>query len=319
MNSDEKLFSPDIENPEFLSSTILLKDDWQGNLKAILLKKLSESDSKIPVSVLYIHGFIDYFFQYEIANRLVESGVDFYALDLRKYGRSLMDHQKPNIIDDLSTYYEEIAKGIEIIKSNAINKKLILIGHSTGGLIASLFAKDHQKLIDGLILNSPFFQFNEPAWKLLVMIPLVRLLNKIAPELGLNSLSEVNPKSLHKDYFGEWNFNKKWKPIENFPAYIMWINAIRNGHNRIHKGLGLEIPVLVLCSDKSFRKKKYASNAQISDSVLDVNHIEFFSNQLSKKVEIVKIHNALHDVYLSIKPAREKAFSYTIDWIMANF
>ena len=42
-------------------------------------------------AVLYLHGFVDYFFQTHLAEFFTERGYDFYALDLRKYGRSLLD------------------------------------------------------------------------------------------------------------------------------------------------------------------------------------------------------------------------------------
>ena len=41
-------------------------------------------------AVLHVHGFADYFFQTVAADCWVERGYDFYALDLRKYGRSLL-------------------------------------------------------------------------------------------------------------------------------------------------------------------------------------------------------------------------------------
>ena len=39
-------------------------------------------------SVLYIHGFNDYFFQRELAQKMDSAGYSFYAIDLHKYGRS---------------------------------------------------------------------------------------------------------------------------------------------------------------------------------------------------------------------------------------
>ncbi|MEG8036484.1 hypothetical protein QP157_14580 [Sphingomonas sp. LR61] len=45
--------------------------------------------------VLYVHGWSDYFFQREMAEHLEALGARFFALDLRKYGRSLLPHQTP--------------------------------------------------------------------------------------------------------------------------------------------------------------------------------------------------------------------------------
>ncbi|GAA3180448.1 hypothetical protein GCM10020255_074200 [Rhodococcus baikonurensis] len=39
-------------------------------------------------AVLYVHGFTDYFFQKHLAEHFAEQGYAFFALDLRKCGRS---------------------------------------------------------------------------------------------------------------------------------------------------------------------------------------------------------------------------------------
>jgi len=48
-----------------------------------------------PRVVLYLHGWADYFMQTELAEFLGASGFHFYALDLRKFGRSLRPGQTP--------------------------------------------------------------------------------------------------------------------------------------------------------------------------------------------------------------------------------
>ena len=55
-----------------------------------------------------MHGFADYFFQTGYAEWWTERGYDFYALDLRKYGRSLRPHQTPNYVTDLREYFAEL-------------------------------------------------------------------------------------------------------------------------------------------------------------------------------------------------------------------
>ncbi|MEK8226237.1 alpha/beta hydrolase [Oerskovia sp. M15] len=40
-------------------------------------------------AVLYVHGFVDYFFQAHLGDAFEEHGYAFYAIDLRGYGRSL--------------------------------------------------------------------------------------------------------------------------------------------------------------------------------------------------------------------------------------
>jgi alpha-beta hydrolase superfamily lysophospholipase len=58
-------------------------------------------------------------------------GYAFYALDLRKHGRSLRPHQHPNFCKNIAEYYPEITRSIDVIGA-----PVLLAGHSTGGLVA---------------------------------------------------------------------------------------------------------------------------------------------------------------------------------------
>jgi len=154
-------FIEDICNKDFFMRTLPLKPDRFGKSNATLVYKPSETNS--IKAVLYIHGFIDYFFQWELAEFYNKLGYNFFAVDLRRYGRSLDNAQKPNIINAVEDYYEEINAALQIMKNELGNEYIIINGHSTGGLIASLYANDFPKKIDALILNSPFFEFNVSA------------------------------------------------------------------------------------------------------------------------------------------------------------
>ncbi|RLD41155.1 MAG: alpha/beta hydrolase, partial [Bacteroidetes bacterium] len=99
----------------FKNIKINLPNDIDGEQHATLIYRKANTDSN--KAVLYVHGFIDYFYQTELADKFNEWGYNFYAVDLRKYGRSLMPHQHPNFISDIKDYFVEFDKSIEIIKS----------------------------------------------------------------------------------------------------------------------------------------------------------------------------------------------------------
>ena len=66
---------------------IPLPDDYEGSVAATLVRfAAGRAPSR---AVLYLHGYVDYFFQTHMARWFVARGWSFYALDLRKYGRSL--------------------------------------------------------------------------------------------------------------------------------------------------------------------------------------------------------------------------------------
>jgi pimeloyl-ACP methyl ester carboxylesterase len=80
------------------------------------------------------------FFSDHLCLQFLEHGYDFFALDLRKCGRSIIspeqDHYK-HYCNDLHEYDEEITLSIEHIIKEAKTKikKLILLGHSTGNKV----------------------------------------------------------------------------------------------------------------------------------------------------------------------------------------
>src|SRR5215210_3239766 len=92
-------------------------------------------------AVLYVHGWNDYFFQTHLADHLTDIGFDFYALDLRRYGRSLRRGHLRGFITDLDDYAVELDAAADLIAED--HDELLLIGHSTGGLITALWASTH--------------------------------------------------------------------------------------------------------------------------------------------------------------------------------
>jgi len=294
----------------FKDITIKLPYDTDGEQVATLVYRKSNQDTK--KAILYVHGFIDYFFQTELADKFNDWGYNFYAIDLRKYGRSLLPNHHPNYISNIHLYFEEFDKSISIIKEQG-NESIIMMGHSTGGLSTSLYAH-HKKNIDGLILNSPFFDLNVPP-ALKKITPLFLALGKIFPYLTMDGLTEHYPKSLHKDYKGEWDFKDEWKPIKNFPTFFGWLRAIITAQKELQNGLNIECPTLVLYSDKSYKGKKWDDIIKISDGVLDVDHIKKYADVIGNKVTKIEIKDGVHDIILSTKPVRDNAYSEIKKWL----
>lgn len=306
-------YKEDILKNGFEQYTIPLKNDYEGKVVSTLIRRLSPDSNK---AVLYIHGFNDYFFQQEMATEFNRHGMNFYALDLRKYGRSYLPHQKFNDIRSLKDYYEEIKQGLNIIHNEG-NKTVILCGHSTGGLLATLFIKDHldKELFDGIILNSPFYEFNVPFYEKL-LIPIASFIGKFFPRIKIpGGFSEEYGKSIHKDFYGEWDYILDWKP--NIAPYVNlgWIRAIHQGQKMLRKTFNIEKPVLVLHSSHSVTDNKDRSQIQTMDAILNVSQIEHIARNIDGDVEIIPISGGLHDLILSRKDVRNHVYGVIFDWI----
>jgi alpha-beta hydrolase superfamily lysophospholipase len=176
-------------------------------------------------AVLYLHGWNDYFFQTHVADYMADLGYDFYALDLRRYGRSIREGQLRGFITNLDDYSLELDAAAELIASD--HDRLLLIGHSTGGLIAALWAARNADRLEGLILNSPWLDLQGLAIVRTLGTPVIDALGSRAPtsvirlpELGFNA------RSLHISLGGEWDYDLTLKSAPGPPIRTGWLRAI---------------------------------------------------------------------------------------------
>ncbi len=305
---------------DFTSQILNLKDDYEGKVIATLISCNANTGNR--KSVIYIHGYIDYFFHPHVAEKFIENGFDFYALDLRKYGRSWLPHQRENYCKSITEYFEEITVAINLIyeqNQSDIYTPIYLLGHSTGGLTATNYANfgEQKSKISGLILNSPFLDFYDSEFRKHITLAACNFFTLFSDFAYItNTLSPVYVQSIHKDFQGEWDFDLKWKYTEGFPTYFKWVLAAYDGHERLHKYSNLQIPVLVMHSSSSTKLFRFSEKAMKNDIVLDVEDIKKRGAKLGSKVTLLEVENAMHDIFLSPKMVREKAFEEVFNWLL---
>lgn len=302
---------PDIL-PGFSRRTLPLGEDAEGPLSATLVRY----NEWAGMPLLYMHGWSDYFYNTELAEAAVERGYTFYALDLRKYGRSLRPKQSPGYIDDLAQYDDEIGAALALIKLDHHGTLPAIIAHSTGGLVAALWAAQHPGQIGGLVLNAPWLALQGNAWLRGFANTVADPIWRSAPERKL-----LLPKfdffyrSISATEHGEWVLHPLWRPRYSFDIQGGWLAAILAGHTRVRQGLDIDLPVLVLTSTESHFSTKYSAKMQRTDTVLDVQATARTAVDLGNRVMVHKIPNALHDVYASARPVRTEAFDATFSWL----
>ncbi len=310
---------PDILGDGFLQQELGPFEIDTQTCVATLVSKAGPSGSR--KAVLYLHGYVDYFFQSHLANRFIEAGYNFYALDLHRCGRSLREGQLPHYCRDVAEYGAEITAALNVIRQADGNEVVIGNFHSTGGPIGLLYAQDHeaQQPFDALILNSPFLDFNDSWINKTVLIKAVATLGLLFPEQALpGGLSVVYGQSVHRAFHGEWDFDLAWKPIEGFPARAGWIRAIHQAHRRIQAGLRLRCPILCLFSSASSGAKAFEEIAHRTDTVLNVDDIDRYSTTLGSQVTKRVIQNGMHDLVLSREPVRSEVFDAMFAWLDAT-
>ncbi len=300
--------------PGYTARTIPLA----GDLIATLVRHRAPQNSR--GAVLYLHGWIDYFFQTHVAEHFAGLGYDFYALDLRHYGRSLRPDAVPYYTTDLREYYEELDAAAALITKTDGHARLVVLGHSTGGLIAPLWLASRRGTVEpeALILNSPWLDLAESWMMRNVGTWLIRGAARGLPQVVLpHTISPAYGESLHVDYRGEWRYNLQWKPMKGAPVHMAWIAAIRRAQARLHRGLALDLPILVLHSDASrLGLTKWAPEAMTTDTVLDVHHMMQWAPSLGTDVTTVMVSGGLHDLFLSAPPVRARVFARMDNWLL---
>lgn len=324
-------WGPDILGEPFEQLTLDLGEDQEGPVVATLVRspaRHSVLDTVLPgrhalhdVDVLYVHGWSDYFFQRGLARYWNDRGADFYALDLRKYGRSIRPGQTPGYIADLATYDEDIAAALRAMgraDGPASGRRLVLLGHSTGGLTLSLWASTHPDAAAALILNSPWLEFQLGAVRAAVA-PMVELHSRLRP---LDTLPQVDmgfyTRAQREARGRELEVDPRWRPEQTMAVHHGWLAAILAGQAKVAAGLQISAPVCVLLSQRSSVPTRWSEELTRTDSVLVVDDIARAALELGDSVTVEKIPGALHDVFLSRPEARDAAYQRMDRWVMGH-
>jgi alpha-beta hydrolase superfamily lysophospholipase len=172
--------------------------------------------------------------------------------------------------------------------------------------------------VEGVVLNSPWLDLNGSFWLRTAGTKAIDQVGARRPYQTIpRTVTGLYGRSLHRDHAGEWDFDLAWKPLESWPVFAGWLRAIRRGHSAVHRGLGLDVPTLVLSSARSVHPRVWEEAVDGSDTVLDVDLMAKWVHKLSDHVTLVRVDGALHDVTLSREPVRAVVHDELGRWLDA--
>lgn len=313
----------DILGPGFEQQTLDLGTDDPATVvrslpRAAWLRPLADVD------VLYVHGWSDYFFQMELARFWNSLGARFYALDLRRYGRSLRPGQTPGYITSLEEYDADIAAALAAMghggsaRARVRGRRLVLMGHSTGGLTLSLWAARHPGVAAALVLNSPWLELQTGSIGRQAIAPLIEVRARFDPlgahpvvDLGLYTRAQRELGTLPESPDG-------WRPERGFPTHPGWLAAVLRGHAAVAAGLAIDCPVFTLLSARWTSPLQWNEQMTSTDSVLDVDDIARAAPRLGSLVTVARIKGAIHDVFLSAPGPKDAAYRALRRWLLSG-
>lgn len=312
---------PDVLGSPFEQRTLPLGEDAEGLVVATLVRRLpgplAFTRPLHDVDILYVHGWSDYFFQTALAEFWNDLGARFYALDLRKYGRSLREGQTPGFVSSLNDYDADIAAALDVIHPHG-RGRLVLMGHSTGGLTLTLWSARHPGVASALVLNSPWLELQLGPIGRQAIAPILHARAVIDPmggqpdvDLGFYTRAQKELGTLPKA-----NQRAQWRPDRGFPTRPAWLDAILVGHERVSGGVDVGCPALVLLSTRSTLSRRWSEEMTATDSVLVVDDIARAAIRIGRTVTIDRIEDAIHDVFLSGTEPRDAAYAALERWLL---
>lgn len=316
---------PDYLGETWVSRTIYLSDDDGGMPKdrpdvAVIVHETDAAElaQTSGIAALWLPGFIDSFFHVEHAKAWRDRGVPLFGLDFRRSGRALRDPRFRDDIRDIFVREEEIHASLSYIRELGA-QKIVLIGHSTGGLQAALFAHNHPGAVDAIILNSPWLEHNGPDFEKNQLTDIMMTVGAVTPHLPISRLRPAYAQSLHSDFGGEFYFNPAHKLVTSGPVFAGFFRAARIGHRFVANGLEISEPLLVAHSSAS-GDQKHPTEEELArtDVVLNVADIKRLGPTLGSNVTMVEIPGGRHDLSLSELPARNRYARETINWALSK-
>jgi len=137
---------------------------------------------KSPKAVLLVaHGLAEHSGRYKnLVEYFVPKGYAVYAIDHRGHGKS---EGVRCYVDRFADYLTDLKTFFGIVRKEHKDAKIVLVGHSMGATIATAYAVDHQKELDGLVVSGASLVASPSVSP--VLLAIAGVISALAPKMGV--------------------------------------------------------------------------------------------------------------------------------------
>jgi alpha-beta hydrolase superfamily lysophospholipase len=93
------------------------------------------------------------------------------------------------------------------------------------------------------------------------------------------------------------------------------VHAVSKAQKEIRASSYIIVPTLVLYASHSIIPTHQTESLKSADIILNVKHIQQIAPYIGNRICLKQINNAVHDVFLSSKEVRTKAFEEMFLWL----
>ncbi len=272
------------------TGSLLTRDGLQ------LLTRSWLPDEPPKAAILLVHGVNEHSGRYAyMASHMMTHGIAVYSYDQRGHGQS----EGPRAyVESFEEYVGDVALTMQQILSTIEGIPLFLMGHSLGGLIASLFVVNHHPQLHALILSSPALQI--PADLSPVKQKLVGLVNRVVPKLVMG---KFDIEHISRD-----------KVVQE--AYLADPLVNNSGISARMGAEVLEATEKVRMHPKVFRMPLYLFHGT-EDHITDPNGSKWLYAEAPSTDKTLRLYDGLRHETMN-EPERDTVLSELSAWIMKH-
>ncbi len=239
------------------------------------------------------HGLGEHSGRYKnLVNHFVPKGVGIYALDHRGHGLSsgIRGH-----VQSFLNYRDDLAAFVNKVLEETGKKKIILVGHSMGGVVATSYSLRHPDKISRLILSSPGLQPHKLPSKLKETAAkvLARLMPTLLMANELDATQVSRDAEVVKAYVNDPLVHDRVSP----KFYVEFLNETAR---LIREASRLSVPLLLL----------QAGQDRLVDPGTNKN---FFSRVGSDRKQMKVYEDLYHELFN--EPEKDQVFSDMEAWL----
>lgn len=245
------------------------------------------------------HGFGEHSGRYEnLVRHFSGSNTAFYMLDSRGHGHS---EGARGHVNEFTQYREDLADFINIVQQKSGGQKIILLGHSLGGVVVADYAVSQgQSDLQALIFSSAAFQpvlDIEKSIKKTVGEVLSIFAPAVTVDAGLDAAHISHDKNEVRRYIND--------PLVHSKISLKMGTAFfKSGEELLKEVHKITVPVYMM----------HGSGDMIAES----NGTERAFQAVSSKKKNLKIYDGLYHEMMNEKlPEREKVLDELKDWVMS--
>lgn len=127
--------------------------EFEGSGGRTLFRRswLPDGDARAVVAI--VHGYAEHSGRYHhVAERLTAEGYAVHSFDLRGHGRSAGER---TLVRSFNEHLSDVKRFLAWVRQRQPGKPVFLLGHSMGGMIATLYVIAREPELAGLILSGP--------------------------------------------------------------------------------------------------------------------------------------------------------------------